>query len=337
MRAREGDFIETYEDLIFDVKGLIHPPHRIIAFARYFPNEKGERKRNGKTYSKVYSLSKRYELLKERYPKYLVHDPFFDEMLSEVPVDAVRSHYKPVEKLRQLRGSNNLDTLESQALQLAHLLRKAADIRWDAISISGSVMVELQSPGSDIDLVIYGSENCQRVYSTLKRLLKEGQKPFKPYNQRDLKALFDFRSKDTLMSYGDFVRSESRKVLQGKFLERSYFIRFVKNWSEVTEDYGDVRYVNVGYTTIEATVIDDSQSTYTPCVYRISDVHVIEGPQKTPIEEIASFRGRFCEQAMTGEAVIAQGKIERVTDSTQDRQYFRLLLGNRPSDYMRLA
>jgi len=49
-KAREGDFIETFEGLIFDVKGLIHPPNRIIAFLRYFPDEKGERKKNSKRY-----------------------------------------------------------------------------------------------------------------------------------------------------------------------------------------------------------------------------------------------------------------------------------------------
>jgi len=56
-KAREGDFIETSEGLVFDVKGLIHPPNRIIAFLRYFPDKKGERKRNSERYSKVYSLS----------------------------------------------------------------------------------------------------------------------------------------------------------------------------------------------------------------------------------------------------------------------------------------
>ena len=44
MRAREGDYIKTFKKLIFDVKGLVHPSNRIVAFIRYFPCEKGERK-----------------------------------------------------------------------------------------------------------------------------------------------------------------------------------------------------------------------------------------------------------------------------------------------------
>jgi predicted nucleotidyltransferase len=140
-----------------------------------------------------------------------------------------------------------------------------------------------------------------------------------------------------MMSFEDFVAVESRKVLQGKFMGRDYFIRFVKDWNEVGEKYGDVCYKNCGYAKIEATVVDDSESIFTPCTYKIENVRIVEGPEIQPIREIASFRGRFCEQARRGEVVIAQGKVEHVTDRRQNREYFRLLLGGKPSDYMVLS
>ena len=68
MKAREGDLIETDENLIFDVKGLVHPASRVVAFIRYFPDEKGKRTREGRSFGKVYSLSKRYALLKDKFP-----------------------------------------------------------------------------------------------------------------------------------------------------------------------------------------------------------------------------------------------------------------------------
>ena len=151
-KTREGDFIQTYQDLIFDVKGLIHPPNRIIAFIRYFQTEKGERKRQGKTYSKVYSLSERYAWLKENFPEYLVYDPVFDSVLCEVPVKDVKKPYKPVEKLWQLRKAENLDFLESKALEVASLVKSSADIPWSTIGVSGSIMVNLHTSKSDIDL-----------------------------------------------------------------------------------------------------------------------------------------------------------------------------------------
>ena len=56
-----------------------------------------------------------------------------------------------------------------------------------------------------------------------------------------------------------------------------------------------------------------------------------------PIKEIVSFRGRFCEQARNGETVIAQGKIEKVSVKRDKDEYYRLLLGGKPSDTMVLV
>jgi hypothetical protein len=337
LRAREGDFIETSEGLIFDVKGLIHPPNRIVAFLRYFPGEEGKRKRNGTSYRKVYSLTKRYVLLMKKYPQYLFYDPIFDEKLCEVTLNAVKKHYKPAKNLRELHDSNKLDETETLALQLSKLVKETAGIPWNTIGISGSIMVGIHMSSSDIDPIIYGSENCKRVYSALKELLSKEQEFLNPYTRKELETLFKFRSKDTIMDYEDFVRTESRKVLQGKFLQREYFIRFVKDWSEFHEKYGDVKYTNVGYARVKATVVDDSESIFTPCTYKISNVCTLEGQQKRPLKEITSFRGRFCEQAREGEVIIAQGKVERVKHLKENIEYFRLLLGNKPSDFMILA
>ncbi len=81
VEAREGDLIEVSEGALFDVKGLVHPPRRVVAFIRYYPNSRGERLKGGVRFSKVYSLSKRYNLLKEKFPQYLVYDSVFDEWL----------------------------------------------------------------------------------------------------------------------------------------------------------------------------------------------------------------------------------------------------------------
>jgi predicted nucleotidyltransferase len=117
-------------------------------------------------------------------------------------------------------------------------------------------------------------------------------------------------------------------------METDYFIRFVKDWGEVDETYGDVQYKNVGYARIEARVVDDSEAIFTPCTYKIGSAKSFEGPKLEPISEIVSFRGRFCEQARIGETVVAQGKVERVIDRRRNHEDFRLLVGNKPSDHI---
>lgn len=331
--AREGDLIENISGAIFDVKGLVHPSDRVVAFIRYFPDEKGERTRNGTAYGKVYSLSKRYALLRKRHPHYLVHDSVFDETLCEVPADEVKKRFDPVVRLQDLRRQRRLDALEHRAVQLAELLKENSGIPWRALGISGSILVGLHTSASDIDPIVYGSDNCRKVYSTLQSLLNDEHSLFKRYGPKDLRTLFDFRSKDTQMSFKDFVRTDSRKVLQGKFMDTDYFIRFVKDWNEVDERYGDVQYRNVGYALIEATVIDDSEAMFTPCSYKIKDLKHLQSTWHGPIEEIASFRGRFCEHAKTGEKITVQGKVEQVIriDGTECH---RMLIGNQPSDFM---
>ncbi len=334
MRAREGDMIETAEGAIFDVKGLVHPSDKVVAFIRYFPEKEGTRTREGIAYKKVYSLPKRYELLREKFPKYMVYDPVFDETLCEVKISDVKRYYKPPDRLGELRTSESTDVLEKKSLQLATLLKEESGIRWKAIGISGSVLAKLHTSQSDIDIIVYGSANCRKVHQTLESLMKNGHASLKPYNEAELKKLFDFRSKDTAMGFQDFVRTESKKVFQGKFLKIDYFLRFVKAWNEVDEKYGDVQYKNMGQAGIEATVIDDSEAILTPCSYRIEDTVFLEGPEFEPVTEVASFRGRFCEQAKVGERIVARGKIEHVQDRRDSSEHYRLLVGNNYEDFL---
>ena len=336
MQAREGDLIKAENQVIFDVKGLVHPPNKFIAFPRYIPSAEGTRGNKRSLYDKIYSFSERFKFLERNMPDLIVHDPVFDETLCEVPIGRVEEHFEPVEKLKLLRQSGKIDVLERKALQLAEYLKTKANLPWSAIGVSGSVLAGLYTSKSDIDPVVYGANNCRRAYSTLKDILKDSSSKFKRYTLDELQVLFEFRSKDTAMQFEDFVALESRKVFQGMFDGTDYFIRFVKEWSEVKEQYGSIYYKNCGYSKVTATVIDDSEALFTPCKYVIENVRNVSGPRLEPITEIVSFRGRFCEQAKKDEIIEAQGKIERVTDKKGEIHY-RIILGNTPSDYMVLS
>ncbi len=332
-RAREGDILETFDGAFFNVKGSVHPPNRAIAIPKFVPDEEGDRAKSGIKYKKLYSLHEGYSFLREKLSKYLAYDPIFDELLCEIPFSAVMHRYDPIEGLTRLRKSSSLDEVERSALSLAELLKEISDVPWDKIGISGSILIGLHSSSSDVDLIIYGSENGRKVYEALRAALKDKTSLIRPYDVKGLRNLFELRSKDTLTSFEDFVRVESRKVLQGEALGRDYFIRLVKDWNEVDEEYGSARYVNLGRATIKARVVNDSEAIFTPCNYGVENVEVLEGPKVWPILEIASFRGRFCEQARLGDIVRARGKIEKVVREGKE-PYYRLLLGGERSDFM---
>ncbi|MBS7642118.1 hypothetical protein KEJ40_03015 [Candidatus Bathyarchaeota archaeon] len=334
MDVREGYFLETVEGLIFDVKGLIHPPDRVIAYLRYFEEPSGGRVRCGRRYSKVYSLSDRDFILMMGYPHYIYYDHVFDDWMEGVPRHLIAKLYDPVEKVSTLSKGYDIDIVESQALTLVNILHDLTGIPTDCIGISGSILVDLHSFDSDIDVVVYGRRNCFTIHDMLKNLLNSGEGMFSPYCLDDLRRLYDFRSRDTWMSFDDFCRIEARKVHQGKFLGRDFFVRFIPDRHEVGESYGDRLYKRIGYARIKARVDDDSDSIFTPCKYIVSNVEFLYGVDYAkPLEEVVSFRGRFCEQARRGEIVVAEGKVEKVVDSS-GYEYYRLVVGSRPSDFI---
>ena len=334
MRAREGDLIRTKANVVFDVKGTVHPQDKVIAFPRFIPSAEGTRKGNDTTYGKVYSLGDRFAYLQKNHPELIVYDPVFGETLCEVPIDQIAQLYQPSEKLAQLRAAKNRSPLEEKAYRLAVTLKEKADIPWNAIGISGSIMAGLTTDTSDIDPLVYGVENSRKAYKALQELRQIEGSGFKAYTTTELKTLYDFRSKDTQMSFEDFQTVENRKAFQGMFMGTDYFIRFVKDWNDTTEQYGDVCFENSGYCKIFSTIADDQDALFTPCTYKLGSVQIINGPQLSPIEEIVSFRGRFCMQAIVGERVEAQGKIELVTNKKSGKEHYRLILGNKPQDYM---
>ncbi|HSQ48501.1 MAG TPA: hypothetical protein VLL96_02325 [Candidatus Deferrimicrobiaceae bacterium] len=337
MLAREGDLIKSKSDVVFDVKGLLHPPNKVIAFPRFIPSSTGQRKGNGVTYGKVYSLDERFRYLQQNHPELIVFDEVFGETLCEVPTEQISHIYQPSRKLTQLRKAKQLNALEAKALKLATKLKEKAGVPWNAIGVSGSIMAGLTTSTSDIDPLVYGVENSRKVYATLKELRRHADSGFKPYSQVELKTLYDFRSKDTQMTFEDFQLVESRKAFQGMFMGTDYFVRFVKDWREISERYGDVCYQNSGYVKVTAEIDDASDALFTPCSYRLKNVEVLEGPNLSPISEVVSFRGRFCMQATEEEKIIAQGKAELVSNQKTGGTHYRLILGNKPSDYMVLA
>ena len=331
--AREGDFIETESGLIFDVKGFMHPPGHIIAFLRYYPDTSGSRTRHGLRYRKVYSLKARYDLLREKYPDLLRYDSVFDRTFSEIPIFKIKLYHRPAVYLSHLLERNDLDPVEQDAVSFANLLITEAKVPPNDLGITGSVLVQLHESDSDIDLICYGSAASRRVYSALHTLIKARRGSLAPYDEPGLRKLFSFRRKDTKMSYADFARVEERKILQGTYRGRDYYLRLLKDWSEITEVYGDLIYRPSGRATITAVISDDSENIFTPCRYLTENVKTVSGDIFS-IKQIISYRGRFCEQARKGESIMAAGEIELVEGRLGS--YYQLVLGNRKQDFLKV-
>jgi predicted nucleotidyltransferase len=216
----------------------------------------------------------------------------------------------------------------------AGVLQKEAGVPQSILGITGSLLIGLDAEFSDLDVAVFGKRNCKKAHQALRRLLDAPSSTgVRRLDTQGVEALYAERAADTHMAFDEFVTVEKRKANQGRFRERTYFVRFIQDAHEAGEIYGHRRYTPLGRATITASIADDQEAIFTPCRYLLSGVRILEGPPALKLDEIVSFRGRFCEQARSGESVLAAGTLERVQNSRGD-VWHRLLLGNYPEDTM---
>ena len=335
----EGFFVKTVDDLLFDVKGLSHPEDRIISFVRYVPKRyfKKTKKVHRKNYCKLYNLKERYEFLQENYPKYLFEDPMGRGLLQAVPRNTITEVFNPIERLHQIIKTNNekLDSLEQLAGEFAYTLLRDCKLNPNSLGVSGSIMVNLHEKKSDIDLVVYGKEDGIKTYHGMNRLFEQ-QNNICRYTENELKKLWKDRGQNSQIDFESFLISEQNKQLQGTINDADFYIRLVLQPEEYNEPYLETKITSFGDLEIEATIENDEYSIFTPCIYHLSQVQIInsEIDEKNIPDRIFSVRGRYCDIAKTGEQIKANGKLERVKIANQ-KEYYQLTLGTSENELLK--
>ncbi|MFW9925041.1 MAG: hypothetical protein ACFFDW_17335 [Candidatus Thorarchaeota archaeon] len=330
----EGFFIQSTEGLIFDVKGISHPKDRVIAFVRYIPPKilfSDPNQRKG--YSKIFDLRERYKFLLKHFPDYLFNDPKGRGLLQAVPLEKIDEIFDPRKKLQELFIQDKKNHLISSTLELTENIRIASRIESTCMGISGSLLVDLATETSDIDLVIYGLENGKKVFDSMNGVFSNS-KQITRYSEEELFKLWNARGQTEEINFQTFFENEKRKNLQGKINGIDFYIRLVPFLQESYEIYEDITIEPYGELEIEAEIINDSLAIFTPCIYDLKDVKNISGDknlEKCLPARIYSVRGRYCEIAVIGETILAKGKLERVT--TKEGIFYQLVLGTTKNEY----
>jgi len=333
----EGDYLETKENnLFFDIKGYHHPRDRRICFLRFYPDQNGERIKEGKKFNKIYSLDERYLKLREEYPQYLFFSNELDLELQGVEIKDIKKIYTPREYYDALKMRNNLSEIEIHSKNLCELFITGDSIPEDAIGISGSPMIGLSKDDSDIDVIIYGTRASLEFQDKLKTILLTSNN-CRAYNLSEYKTHYNWRVGGSGISFENFLRSEKRKLHQGKFYGIDFFIRYIKSPNDWNGTFYDYKFKNLGRIEIKAKIVDSTDSIFTPCSYKINGIEIVDKKfirndiNLKDITEINSFRGRFCEHAKDGETVLVKGKLEEVVFKN-NKKYLRILLTDQKQD-----
>lgn len=323
----EGYFVITIDGLVFEVKGIVHPRDRVIAYLRYVPTRNGVSD-SDTGYRKVYALDERETYLQNKHPSYLWFSEPHGRVVQSVPNDRIKSILDPVDCLTNLRDrTDKVSNLEQASVNLAEKLVKSTGIEWSDIGITGSQLVGIARKDSDIDLIVYGSEACRKFYSKLSKNIASivGVEQYAGF-LLDEHVSFRWGAHENLKSI--LREIEQKKVLQGLFEGYHFFVRLVKTPDDFDCVYGDNSFQMRGQQLVSGKVIDNSDSIFTPCEY------LVECDEFPNLRKLVSYRGRFTEQISKGMSFKALGRLEIVTGHKENDQYMQLVLGELPTDYL---
>lgn len=332
-KPKDRDFLETVEGMFFCVTGYLHPPEKITAYLKYSPVTEGKWKKNNTSFRRelpfyhVFSVSKTIQYLKEKYPQYVQFCPVRSIEMSLVPMKYITQYYEPETRMHELFFSPQ-DELEEKVKTFAQDIMDKTRIPLSCLGITGSILTGLHNPSfSDIDLIVYGRENSITIKERLPAL-------------EDVGTLTGERQKEWVkhkMNIFNMSKKQAEKFSTRKwnygFYKNTYFsVHPTRADTEITERYGDVHYTGRGAATIQAEVIDSSESMFLPATYKIELHKTIEG-EPVPIDEIVSYEGVYCDVFKEGEKIEARGRLEQVNDRYQlvlgtlevEKQYIRFV------------
>lgn len=278
------NFIETAEGLIFAVVAAGLENGKVLCFLRYVLEPSGWKK---------VATEQANRLLHEHYPDYLHYSPVLDAHLHAVAADKIVNHYQPKQRLRQIMQADNRDAVEHDLFRLCDLFaRHGLDLA--QVGVTGSILVGVQNPGSDIDLVCYGRDVFHQCREITGRLITSGD--IQELSESDWRQSYQRRSCD--LSFEEYVWHERRKLNKAVVNGRKFDLNFIDDYVSPA----GINYQKHGPMTLQCKVVDDAYAFDYPAEFGI------DHPQ---IDTVVSFTATYTGQAVSGETVEVAGVLEQ--------------------------
>lgn len=275
---RLRDFVEDRDGWLYAVAAYDND-ERAGCVLRYVPDPAGDRVRRG--------TGVRYRKLDfaEAYARVAAEKPEYLDLLHRLPPEEIAAVHKPEEVFAELLAR------DERVRRLADALR----LEPGTAGCTGSLLVGLEGPASDIDLVVYG-EAWYRAQARLPQAIREGL--VDDLSEELWQRVYAKRRPE--LSYGAFRLHEARKWNRGQIGGTYFDLLFSRDYAAIDPapiPKGPV----LGRAVVEATVTDAALAYDVPAVY------VVDHPD---VARVLSFTHTYAGQALGGETIEAAGVLE---------------------------
>jgi len=320
----DGDTFVTEEGFIFNVFGYEHPNDRVFAFLKYIPYKFSrlfnvrflEKKwQYGKT--QLFRARKLYtaqnyqaflEAFRNNFPKYVYFCPFRGKEVISAPLGSVERVYVPRECLRFLTKLKRKDGLEKMTADFIVLLSNESGIVMEDFGVHGSVALNMHTPKSDIDIVVYGAQNFRKLEKTISKLVEA----------ETLRYLFN-------------NRLDAARRHKGQYKNKVFMYNAVRKSEEVNSKYGAFKYSPIAHVKFHCIVKDDKEAMFRPAIYKIKDYEPTNSTSALPNNKIpelvVSMIGCYRNIARQGDKIRVSGMLERVENVETGNVFHQVVVG----------
>ncbi|WP_244229935.1 nucleotidyltransferase domain-containing protein [Kitasatospora albolonga] len=308
--VRDRDYLLDRSGVIFKVIGDVHPNSHWLGYVKYYPDERGDRTLFGKTYRQNTVVSKAFGILADR-PECYVYSPAIGCVITGVPREEVVLHYSCRHALTALhKAPDQLDGSPVSNDLLAIIDWITAQGATDAIGVTGSFLVGVAGPRSDVDLVCYGP----RGYEAAEALFAE-RSLIHPYEGESLTRLYLRRARYMAGSSFDMLLRQEARKLQGLTAGAGAHINCEPLRADGDRTFHDVVAREVGQISVLARITDHRQGLVTPAVYGIEVETVTASTIDEPevfarrITRLRGYLGAYTGAFREGDTVYLSGRL----------------------------
>jgi predicted nucleotidyltransferase len=325
----DGDTFATKDGFIFNTFGYEHPTDRVFAFLKYIPAEfkalfnvdmlertwkYGEKQlfRAEKLYT-AKNYKSFIETFRKNFPDYVYYCHLRNKELISAPLSSIKRVYVPKDRLTALTALKHPDTLQKMALDLIRLLSKESAVDLEDFGVHGSIALNMHAPESDIDFIVYGSQNFRMVEDAITRLVNAGK-----------------------LSYIVSNRLDTARKFQGRYKGKIFMYNATRKPEEVKTKYGMFRFSSIDPVRFQCTVSDDAETMFRPATYKIANYKPLDAASELPIDKIpdrvVSNIGCYRNVARQGSEIKVAGQLERVEAIKTGAVYYQVVVGTATSE-----